>query len=130
MATSEIPPEYTPEAPAAQPVSTYIKPQYRPPHDPTICFEEYHHYAKITREKELTLEAPKLIWREFFSRKKPVENNSSGGVTAPGDAPGNTFPTEKGTARLPHGLEITDEEWENAGRALRTASTGACKDIN
>ncbi|OKL58244.1 hypothetical protein UA08_06772 [Talaromyces atroroseus] len=108
----------------AQAVSTYIKPQYRPPHDASICFEEYHHYAKITREKELSYEAPKLIWREFFARKKHVD--TSGALAAPPDSPQNTDPSEKGTADLPHGLEITDEEWENASRLLRTAGTGAC----
>jgi hypothetical protein len=110
-----------------QAVSTYIKPQYRPPHDASICFEEYHHYAKITREKEESYEPPKLIWREFFSRKKEV--GTSAVVAAPNSSE-NTFPTEKGTSELPHGLEITDQEWENASRLLRTAGTGACKHTN
>lgn len=126
MEKSEAPPAYKPGA-ETQTVSTYIKPQYRPPHDPTICFEEYYHYAQKTRDKELHLEAPKLIWREFFSRKTRHETGVSGAtVTAPGDLPSNTFATENGTSALPHGVEITDQEWENASRALRTASAGAC----
>lgn len=108
--------------------SAYIKPQYRPPHDPTITFEEYHHYALKTRDKELALEAPKLNWREWFSRRKHAANADApaGGVVSSTPI---TSPAEKGPAdaEQSHRVDITDEEWENASRALRTASAGACK---
>lgn len=117
------------ESPEPVPItSTYIKPQYRPPHDPTITFEEYHHYALKTRDKELALEAPKLRLLEWFSRKKHAADNDvpSGGVVAstPIASPGNKGPSD---TEQSHRADITDEEWENASRALRTASAGACK---
>ncbi|KAF3388168.1 hypothetical protein DPV78_012197 [Talaromyces pinophilus] len=107
--------------------SSYIKPQYRPPHDPTITFEEYHHYALKTRDKELALEAPKLNWREWFSRRKHAAETDTpaGGVVSstPITSPGEKSPAD---AEQSHRVDITDEEWENASRALRTASAGAC----
>jgi hypothetical protein len=116
--------EVSDPAPAA---SAYIKPQYRPPHDPTITFEEYHHYALKTRDKELALEAPKLNWREFFSRRKHAAGTDAptGGVVSSSPI---TSPAEKDPADVEqsHRVAITDEEWENASRALRTASDGAC----
>lgn len=109
--------------------STYVKPQYRPPHDSTIKFEEYFHYAQKTRVKEEAIEAPSSNWREWFSRKKhSAGTESSGGVTAPEESFPSTYSTDKGTgdAEGPRGLVITDQEWENASRSLRTASAGAC----
>lgn len=111
--------------------SAYIKPQYRPPHDHTITFEEYHHYALKTRDKELALEPPKLNWREWLSRRKHDSETETpiGGIVASESSAQNTTPIEKGPAdaEQSHRVDITDEEWENANRALRTASAGACK---
>lgn len=122
QATAGDVPEPTPTA------SAYIKPQYRPPHDPTITFEEYHHYALKTRDKELALESPKLNWREWFSRRKhAVETDTPVGAvvsSTPITSPGEKGPAD---AEQSHRVDITDEEWENASRALRTASAGACK---
>ncbi len=114
------------ESPAADPStppdyaqSGYIKPQYRKPHDPDVTFEEYYYYAQKTREEELTYEAPKIQWREFLSRKKTTHTD----VTDP-----HASGAEKITGNATDGrLEITDEEWANASRLFRTASTGACK---
>jgi hypothetical protein len=124
--------EYAGDLPDPVPTATsYIKPQYRLPHDPTITFEEYHHYALKTRDKELALEAPKLNWREWLSRSKNSAETETptGGVVASNDSAQNTRPTEKGPsdAEQSYRVDITDEEWENASRALRTASAGACK---
>lgn len=118
-------------SPDPVPTSTYIKPQYRPPHDPTVTFEEYHHYALKTRDKELALESPKLNWREWLSRRKhPHETDApSGGVVGPTNPTPVTDPTDKSPpdAEQSYRAVIADEEWENASRALRTASAGACK---
>lgn len=103
----------------------YIKPQNRPPHDPTITFEEYHYYALRTREKELALEPPKLKWREWMLRKKDHADEP----VSPDPSESAAMTARKGTsdAEQSQRMEITDQEWENANRALRTASTGACK---
>ncbi|KAF2105427.1 transmembrane amino acid transporter protein-domain-containing protein [Lophiotrema nucula] len=107
-----------PGSPPDQSLSTYIKPQYRRPHDPDVTFEEYYYYAQKTREEELTLEAPKIQWKEFLSRKKKTHTD----VDAPNASPGKNVGTIVGDGRL----EISDEEWTNASRLFRTASTGAC----
>jgi hypothetical protein len=100
--------------------STYIKPQRRKPHDPQVTFEEYHYYALRTREEEQAVEVPKTNWREIVLRKKN-----------PNDAGNNDSAlqasTERKISQASNHLEISDEEWTNASRAFRTASSGACE---
>ena len=101
--------------------STHIKPQARKEHDPSVTFEEYHYYALKTREDQKTIEAPKLNWREMLLRKKNTHadgNNNDHSV--------RTFSDDK-LAHHANRMSISDEEWTNASRAFRTASTGACK---
>jgi len=98
--------------------NTYIKPQDRKVHDPDVTFEEYHYYALRTREQQRTLEPPKLNWREILLRKKSTNEIENEHI--------HVYSDDKVT----HGskrVEITDEEWTNASRAFRTASTGACE---
>lgn len=102
------------------PDSGYIKPQARAPHDPNVAFEEYHYYAQKTREEEESLESPKLNLRQLVSSKKNPHDNSVGENR-------NTTLTEKDYASVENRLEISDDEWANASRALRTASWGACE---
>ena len=97
-------------------LSSYVKPQHRKPHDPTVLFEEYHYYAKRTREEERNVQSPRLNWREVLLRKK-----NEADVEPP------TFDPDQAHLSESHRLEITDEEWTNASRAFRTASWGACK---
>ena len=99
--------------------STYIKPQYRKPHDSDVTFEEYYYYAQRTREEELTYETPGLSWREIVLRKKTTHNEVNGDSGA--------HVSEDILADTKNRLTITDEEWTNASRMFRTASTGACK---
>jgi hypothetical protein len=110
----ETPPQNGNGEPTA--VSTYVKPQHRKPHDTTVKFEEYHYYAKKTREEERDLQQQRLNWREIILRKK---NEAT--VEPP------TFNPDLAHLEASHRLEITDEEWTNASRAFRTASWGACK---
>ena len=98
--------------------STFIKPQAREPYDSGISFEEYHYYAKRTREEQEQLEPPVLNFRQYFGKKSE------------GDAPSQdvtTTLTEEDFTNRSRRLEITDEEWTNASRAFRSASWGACK---
>jgi len=98
--------------------STYIRPQDRKVHDPDVPFEEYHYYALKTREQQRSLEPPKLNWREIVLRKKATNEIENEHI--------HVYSDEKviyGSNRV----EITDEEWTNASRAFRTASTGACE---
>lgn len=116
---SDTPPE-TQVAP-----STYIKPQARGLHDPNITFEEYHYYARKTREEEKDLKAPMLNWREFMMRKKNQQNAIGEESNAERDPA--KYHTEVNFANRDNRIEISDEEWTNASRAFRTASWGACK---
>jgi len=101
--------------------SSYIKPQGRKPHDPDVLFEEYLYYAERTREEETTLEPPSTIWRHTIFKKK----EKAAPVAAAGDSPHAL--TAADFAKRENRLEISDEEWTNASRALRTASWGACE---
>lgn len=96
----------------------YIKPQHRHVHDPSVAFEEYHYYAKRTREEQKTYEKPKTNWREIVLRKKNEQQVAEqSGAKLTDDILAN--PNRR--------LEITDEEWTNASRAFRTTSWGACE---
>src|SRR5215469_477410 len=98
--------------------SLAIKPQQRELHDRGVTFEEYYYYAQETRAEELT--HPKTghetsIWSLIFPSK------SDGGIEQ----------VEAGTETKrnlsnPHvRAYVSDEEWANASRALRTATRGA-----
>lgn len=96
-----------------------IRPHHREPHDSKVTFEEYHHYAKLTRAEEDNSTTPET---GFMSIIFPSKND--GGVqqteeNATRDA--SAMNTSDRATRL----TITDEEWTNASRALRTASRGA-----
>ncbi|KAI1324924.1 transmembrane amino acid transporter protein-domain-containing protein [Xylariaceae sp. FL0255] len=83
----------------------YFPPRERATHDPSVTFEEYHYYAQLTRAEEEHHEEPKFHWRTLFD----------GGRTQ-----GDNEKHEVGDGRL-----VTDEEWLNANRAIRTAGWGA-----
>ncbi|KAJ5185611.1 Amino acid transporter transmembrane [Penicillium cf. griseofulvum] len=103
---------FIPESPRELTTSTLIKPQAREAYDINVTFEEYLYYSKKTREEEEFLEPPVLNVREFFKGKKAEE-------------PLTTL-TEKDFSTRERRLAITDEEWANASRSLRSASWGAC----
>jgi hypothetical protein len=111
--------------------SNYIRPQMRKLHDHTVTFEEYHYYANLTRERE----------ERLFAESRPTEKTGILAVIFPSksykappthDAPlpavdekdgldsENSTGMDKGTH-----LAISDEEWVNASRALRTATWSA-----
>ena len=100
---------------------TYIPPQARLLHDPAVTFEEYRFYAQRTREEEKRLESPKLIWREIVNRTtiKDAPQNDAGTDANNAQFMEANFATKE-SRRL-----ISDEEWTNASRAMRTASWGA-----
>ena len=102
--------------------STFIKPQARRLHDPAVTFEEYQYYARLTREQEKSLQSPKLRWRQILFRDKSTNEEDAAHIDAShneGDIPAVNLASK--SARL----SISDDEWTNASRALRTASWGA-----
>lgn len=115
--------------PASLP-STAIKPQHRRLHDPDVTFEEYHYYALRTREEEKSsAEGPKeTFFQSFFGGRGGHQDASPGGSSPPAytDAKNYDAATKVNLADRANRLEITDEEWTNASRMLRTATWGAC----
>lgn len=104
-------------------------------HDPNVSFYEYMRYAKLTREEE----------EETFGTNPPTQGimqvlfptKSAGGVNPIATSPGNgasekeVVPAENGTSEKEVGvpqprIEISEAEWTNASRAVRTASGSAC----
>ncbi|OQE37964.1 hypothetical protein PENCOP_c009G02656 [Penicillium coprophilum] len=103
---------FVPGSPRESVSSTLIKPQAREAYDPNVTFEEYHYYSKKTREEQDLLEPPALNVLQLLRGKKSEE-------------PVSTL-TEKDFSDPERRLAITDEEWANASRSLRSASWGAC----
>lgn len=122
---------------------TFISPMKRKLHDPHVTFEEYLHYAARTRIEEKTdLTIPETsILQQVFRRKSSPETEASAtnGVTSTdtsekveklsnssGERQGDHEPGQRRRSSLlsRHSV-ITEAEWRNASRALRTASWGA-----
>ncbi|KAJ9224430.1 hypothetical protein DTO027B5_5915 [Paecilomyces variotii] len=106
---------------------TIIKPQHRRLHDPEVTFEEYRYYALKTREEEKNSPpaGPTIsIWKALFKGAgQPEEDEPE--VSAP-QSEQQSKALNVNLANRANRLEITDEEWTNASRMMRTASWGAC----
>lgn len=96
-----------------------LRPQHRKLHDRTVTFEEYHYYAKQTRAEEdmLTEKETGVLSILFPSKNDKGVQLETKNVTR--DA------STMNTSSVENRRLITDEEWINASRALRTASRGA-----
>ena len=99
----------------------YIRPQDRRLHDPSVTFEEYYYYAQRTRieEDEAVAALPKDGFKSILFPSKSaagVETHNNAGF----DAANNKNLSDKAQR-----MSISDDEWTNASRALRTASWGA-----
>ncbi|KAL9113197.1 MAG: hypothetical protein Q9227_002532 [Pyrenula ochraceoflavens] len=109
----------------------YVRPQYRALHDPTISFEEFHYYAKLTRaaEDERLLSAgaeKKGILKIIFPPKSRNSVDPKSATVASekhARATASSDEDSSGSGRVR--AEITDEEWVNASRAMRTATWAA-----
>lgn len=119
--------------------STIIKPQHRRLHDTDVKFEEYMWYAEKTRASELIDDGPPVaegkpsIW-QVITRKKNRKNiqdvqddkvRSDSDLT-PESSKIRRTSTNVNLSKASNRMEITDEEWTNASRMLRTATWGAC----
>lgn len=99
----------------------YTLPQMRKLHDPSITFEEYYYYAERTRaEEDGAATGPT---QGILSMILPSKTDK--GVNMVGEKRGS-FAAQKSNPSSPDSRAgISDEEWTNASRALRTASWGA-----
>lgn len=101
-------------------ISAAVHPQQRKLHDPKVTFEEYHFYAQRTRAEE-DLQPRTKVERSWLSLIFP--SKSGGGVE---QVQSNvTNHKGKNLADPTIRASISDEEWTNASRALRTATRGA-----
>jgi hypothetical protein len=87
--------------------------------DPEVLFEEYLHYAKITRAEERAYEGNRINRDEPWSLGGIIKNRFSKGHVHEVNAvvEGGTITTTHNNATT-----VTDLEWRRASRALRTAS--------
>jgi hypothetical protein len=109
--------------------------------DPTILFEEYLHYAKITRREER--EAEKAL-KQKWSFKRMIKNRFSTGKTSPPTTVAVQSPTtddekhEETTAEsgvpfdafnnltYSHPSHVSDAEWKALSRGVRTVGWSTC----
>jgi len=112
----------------------YVRPQERLLHDPNVSFEEYHYYALKTRaeEKEIDRNDPSTGKTRLIEVIFPPKHGPGAGGQLP-VAPASPPDEEKRRSSVNANLAdratravITDEEWKNASRALRTATWAAC----
>lgn len=100
-----------------------VKPQTRKLHDPAVSFEEYHHYARLTRaaEEQRHLEAGTskrgILETLFPPKSSDAANTANGNGTIDEKAVNINDASQR--------MEITDGEWVNASRAMRTATYAA-----
>ncbi|KAK0757471.1 hypothetical protein N5P37_010196 [Trichoderma harzianum] len=101
-----------------------IRPQHRPLHDSSVTLEEYMYYAEKTRAEEDAVAAtkPPTTFIELIFPSKGTARRIEGFQPKEKEAKEN--PPDASASG--NGLLITDLEWTNASRALRSASAAAC----
>lgn len=102
----------------AEPVNLAIPPRLRKLHDRDVTFHEYQHYARITRAEQDAL--PKATGKKNWLAY--LIPNLQKAETGPADV---ATRLDVNISDLEKRKLISDDEWTNASRALRTASTGA-----
>jgi hypothetical protein len=93
-------------------------PRLRRLHDPKVSFQEYQHYARVARAEQDALPKPHGRKNIFYYLVPNLQK------VAPGPADLATRP-DVNYSDIEQRKTISDEEWANASRALRTAGTGA-----
>ncbi|RAL63981.1 hypothetical protein DID88_003169 [Monilinia fructigena] len=120
--------------------STYVQPQHKKLHDPSVTFEEYRYYADLARAEEHASTNHDIGDTTFFSLIVPPKNSkgqapvnstivekSTGEKGVNGDTREETTVAERDVHGMAHGdrATVTNDEWTNASRALRTATWSA-----
>ena len=102
----------------------YTRPQMRKLHDPSISFEEYYYYAQHTRAEEEEYNAQNAhektnIIQLIFPSKS---GKGAGGVE---EKRRQSLVPDVDTGNGDQQAVISNDEWANASRAVRTATQGA-----
>ena len=101
---------------AGQGIVSYTRPQMRALHDPSVSFDEYHYYANQTRLLEDSLIVTKNETRGFLSTIIPKKGD---------EKPRTSSVPNVNLSDQTRRATVTDEDWINASRAIRTATAGA-----
>lgn len=109
-----------------------IRPQQRLLHDPAVTFEEYLFYAARTRAEEAA-GAARQGPTKFSPKSIFIPSTGSAAVGPAGGGGGSSSSSGAWDAVAELNLSdpvvragVSDEEWTNASRALRTATAAAC----
>ncbi len=93
--------------------------------DPTVTFEEFAYWAKIERADEIENNRQYVEKRGPLTAAKVFKQRFSKGVHHEKKKEGEKAERDNnGGLTTHHDMEVTDEEWKTAARALRTASWG------
>jgi hypothetical protein len=97
--------------------------------DSSILFEEYHYWANRSREYERTIDVSNLGLQGMT--KKGKRSKAPQDLVAASDSDDGTKTSEKqfDNATGERGYGITESEWENAQRSVRTATWGKIHNI-
>ena len=102
-------------------------------HNPSVTFEEYRYYAEKTRAEESEAAKTEPPSRGILQVIFPTKSDA--GVTPIFDSPQSSDSPPDGdekkaapefASQRSRRIKVTDAEWTNASRAIRTASGAAC----
>lgn len=92
-----------------------VPPRMRALHDNNVSFHEYQYYARLTREEQEN-QPPVKVGKNWIAYIIPNLQKAP---------PSEVEKVDFNFANPETRKNITDQEWENASRALRTATAGA-----
>lgn len=102
-----------------------IRPQTRPLHDTSITFEEYNYYAKKTRAEEEEHLGDIQGTRGWAEMVFPSKSGMGASNVSSAEKHGEEINATMDLSDPEKRANISDQEWTNASRALRTATKSA-----
>ncbi len=112
---------------AGQGIIAYTRPQMRALHDPSIQFEEYWYYSRQTRAEEDAYHANGAATAStgILSTIFPSKSGTGNIDVAKTGEKSEALEPQTNTSDPTRRASVTEEEWTNASRAVRTATAGA-----
>ena len=108
-------------------INGQIRPQERGLYDLGVTFEEYHYYALKTRaEEENRADGVKTRVRDLLIPNMGRKTAEEVQIVDNEKRRGSTMAEGVNLSNKEKRAVVTDQEWRNASRALRTASGAAC----
>lgn len=108
---------------AGEGMVAYTRPQMRKLHDPTISFEEYYYYAQETRAEEEGNELQNDEKTGIINLIFPAKSGKGAGGSD--EKRRASLVPQVNTSSKEQRAVVSDDEWANASRAVRTATQGA-----